>query len=122
MAFQRQHQTHGHVAVVAGDDRGVARQQGGHHAVGEGDLPVVEHHDADVFNGYGGLLLRLVVVRLKFHHQLPIAQRQVGGMRKTEGALDHGCLLFEYYIAQWVNSEMVSFDESLKVGGFQRQV
>ena len=78
--FQWKHQTHGHVALVAGDDGGIIVQQGGHYAMGEGDLPVVEHHDADILDRYGRLFLRLVVMEFQFDHQLSVAEREIGGM------------------------------------------
>ncbi len=52
---------------------GVVVEQGGHYAVGEGNLSVVEHHDADVLDGYRCLLLWLVIVLFQFDHQLPVA-------------------------------------------------
>jgi hypothetical protein len=57
-----------HMLVVAGDDCCVVLYQSGHCSVGEGDLAVVKDYETDVLDGYGGLLFRLIVVRLQLDH------------------------------------------------------
>lgn len=75
----------GHVPAVADYHGRVVGRQFAQHRLCEGDLPVVEHHETEVFNGRGGFFTGFLVG----DHQLPETGAQVIGVIEKEGAFNH---------------------------------